>query len=292
MVQENNATELLRWYVESGIDEALEEQPVNRFKAPEPVIKKSSPLPIASVLQAERVSDATAMSPVMTAVSATPAASPTPRPPTELVSRDAATKSARAAATAADSLEALRDAMAAFEGCPLKQTAKSLVFGDGSADAKLMFIGEAPGAEEDRQGIPFVGPAGQLLDRMLAAISLQRSDVYITNILPWRPPGNRTPTDSEFAACMPFIERHIELVAPEILIVVGGTSAKTLLGTTQGIMRTRGKWLEYNREDLTAPIPARAILHPDYLLRSPAQKRETWMDLLEIQQRLTDTPII
>jgi uracil-DNA glycosylase family 4 len=292
MVQENNATKLLRWYVESGIDEALEEQPVNRFKAPEPVIKKSSPLPVAAVLQAERVSDATATSPVMTAASATPAASPTQRPPTELVSRDAATKSARAAAIAADSLETLRDAMAAFEGCPLKQTAKSLVFGDGSADAKLMFIGEAPGAEEDRQGIPFVGPAGQLLDRMLAAISLQRSDVYITNILPWRPPGNRTPTDSEFAACMPFIERHIELVAPEILIVVGGTSAKTLLGTTQGIMRTRGKWLEYNREVLTAPIPARAILHPDYLLRSPAQKRETWMDLLEIQQRLTDTSII
>ena len=292
MVQENNATELLRWYVESGIDEALEEQPVNRFKAPESIIKKSSPLPVATVLQAESVSDATATSPVMTAASATPAASPTPRPPTELVSRDAATKSARAAATAADSLETLRDAMAAFEGCPLKKTAKSLVFGDGSADAKLMFIGEAPGAEEDRQGIPFVGPAGQLLDRMLAAISLQRSDVYITNILPWRPPGNRTPTDSEFAACMPFIERHIELVAPEILIVIGGTSAKTLLGTTQGIMRTRGKWLKYNREDLTAPIPARAILHPDYLLRSPAQKRETWMDLLEIQQRLTDTPII
>jgi uracil-DNA glycosylase family 4 len=289
MVQENNATELLRWYVESGIDEALEEQPVNRFKAPEPVIKKPSPLTVAPVLQAESVSDATAMPPVVTAA---PAASPTPRPPTELVSRDAATKLAHAAATAANSLEALRDAMAAFEGCPLKQTAKSIVFGDGSADAKLMFIGEAPGAEEDRQGIPFVGPAGQLLDRMLAAISLQRSDVYITNILPWRPPGNRTPTDSEFAACMPFIERHIELVAPEILIVVGGTSAKTLLGTTQGIMRTRGKWLEYNRKGLTAPIPARAILHPDYLLRSPAQKRETWMDLLEIQQRLTDTPII
>jgi DNA polymerase len=288
MVQENNATELLQWYVESGIDEALEEQPVNRFKAPEPVIQKPSSLPVGPVLQAGGVSDATAMPPVM---AAPPAVSTTPRPPTELVSRDAATKSARAAAAAADSLEALRDAMTAFEGCPLKQTAKSLVFGDGSAGAKLMFIGEAPGAEEDRQGLPFVGPAGQLLDRMLAAISLQRSDVYITNILPWRPPGNRTPTDSEIAACMPFIERHIELVAPEILIVVGGTSAKTLLGTTQGIMRTRGKWLGYNREGLAAPLPARAILHPDYLLRSPAQKRETWMDLLEIQQRLTDTPI-
>jgi len=283
MVQENNATELLRWYVESGIDEVLEGQPVNRFKVPEPVIQNPSPLPVA---QTEGVASATAMPPV------TPAATSAPRLLTELVSRDATTKSARTAAAAADSFEALREAMATFEGCPLKQTAKSLVFGDGSADAKLMFVGEAPGAEEDRQGLPFVGPAGQLLDRMLAAISLQRSDVYITNILPWRPPGNRTPTDSEITACMPFVERHIELVEPEILILVGGTSAKTLLKTTQGIMRTRGKWLEYNREGLATPIPARAILHPAYLLRSPAQKRETWMDLLEIQQRLTDTHII
>jgi uracil-DNA glycosylase len=290
MVQENNATELLRWYVESGIDEALEEQPVNRFKAPEPVIQKPAPLPVAPTLHDEGVADATAMPPIMTAAPTALTTPPPPRPPAELVSRDAATKAARAAAAAADSLEALRDGMAAFEGCPLKQTAKSLVFGDGTASAKLMFIGEAPGAEEDRQGLPFVGPPGQLLDRMLAAISLQRTDVYITNILPWRPPGNRTPTDSEFAACLPFIERHIELVSPEILIVVGGIAAKTLLGTKQGIMRTRGKWLEYNREGLAAPIPARAILHPDYLLRTPAQKRETWMDLLEIQQRLNNTP--
>ncbi|NKB21596.1 MAG: uracil-DNA glycosylase [Alphaproteobacteria bacterium] len=289
MVQENNATELLRWYVESGIDEALEEQPVNRFKAPESVTPKPTTLPKAPPPSTEGVSDAAAAPPVLTAQpTAPPPTPPTPRPPTELVSRDEATKSARTAAAAADSLEALRDAMAAFEGCPLKQTAKSMVFGDGTADAKLMFVGEAPGAQEDRQGLPFVGPAGQLLDKMLAAISLQRSDVYITNILPWRPPGNRTPTDSEIAACMPFIERHIELVAPRILILVGGTSAKTLLGTTQGIMRTRGKWLSYTREGLDNPIPVRAILHPAYLLRSPAQKRETWIDLLEIKQRLEE----
>lgn len=286
MVQENNATELLRWYVESGIDEALEEQPVNRFKAPEPAIQKPSPLPTAPVSQPEGVADAGGTPPAIMPPPVTPTA---PRPPKELVSRNEAMKSARDAAKTADSLEALREAMANFEGCPLKQTAKSLVFGDGATSANLMFIGEAPGAEEDRQGLPFVGPAGQLLDRMLAAISLQRSDVYITNMLPWRPPGNRTPTDSEIAACMPFIERHIELVSPKILILVGGTAAKTLLNTTQGIMRTRGKWLDYNREGLATPIPARAILHPDYLLRSPAQKRETWMDLLEIQQRLNDT---
>ncbi|MBT5457529.1 MAG: uracil-DNA glycosylase, partial [Rhodospirillaceae bacterium] len=166
------------------------------------------------------------------------------------------------------------------------QTAKSLVFGDGNPDAALMFIGEAPGAEEDRQGVPFVGPAGKLLDLMLASIGLDREAVYITNILPWRPPGNRSPTDAETAACLPFVERHIELVAPEILVFVGGTSAKTLLGTTQGIMRLRGSWRTYESPHMTAPIDARAMLHPAYLLRSPAQKRETWQDLLEIKHRL------
>lgn len=284
MVQENNATELLRWYVESGIDEALEDSPVNRFVAPEPKETKSSSLPPPSAPTEIGVAEVSSTSPTISA----PPSPHTVRRPAELVSRDQAAKSARAAAKAADTLEALREAIAAFDGCPLKQTAKSLVFGDGAASAKLMFIGEAPGAQEDRQGLPFVGPAGQLLDKMLAAISLQRSDVYITNILPWRPPGNRTPTDSEIAACIPFIERHIELVAPEILVLVGGTSAKTLLDTSQGIMRTRGKWFEYSREDMANPLPARAILHPAYLLRSPAQKRETWIDLLEIRQSLDE----
>ncbi len=286
MVQENNATELLRWYVESGIDEALEDKPVNRFVAPETNEAESASLPTPPLPEQTGVADASATPPT---ISTPPASPPTPRPPAELVSRDEATKSARAAAKAADSLDALQEAIAAFDGCPLKHTAKSLVFGDGTVSAKLMFVGEAPGAQEDRQGLPFVGPAGQLLDKMLAAISLQRSDIYITNILPWRPPGNRTPTDSEIAACIPFIERHIELVAPEILILVGGTSAKTLLNTTQGIMRTRGKWFDYSRDGMAAPLPAQAILHPAYLLRSPAQKRETWMDLLEIRQRLDET---
>ncbi|MBK19874.1 MAG: uracil-DNA glycosylase [Rhodospirillaceae bacterium] len=274
MVEENSATELLKWYVESGVDEALEESPVDRFKTTEKPSNQARPSTATGV--EESVSPSAFDTP--------PAISP--RTATELISLDEATKTARSLANAANTLEELRTALAAFDGCPLKQTAKSLVFGDGSGSAQLMFIGEAPGAQEDRQGLPFVGPAGQLLDRMLAAISLQRSDVYITNILPWRPPGNRTPTDSEIAACIPFIERHIELVTPQILVLVGGTSAKTLLGTTQGIMRTRGKWLEYNRESMSLSIPARAILHPAYLLRSPAQKRETWMDLLEIRQKL------
>ena len=266
MVEEYSARQLLKWYVENGIDEALEEQPSNHFISQAVVEKKKAGS--------------------MTAVTANTA--PRSKGPVELVSRSETNQSAHTAASAADTLKALRDAVSAFEGCPLKQTAKNLVFGDGPAGAELMFIGEAPGAHEDREGRPFVGPAGQLLDRMLKAISIERSDVYLTNILPWRPPGNRTPTDSEIAACVPFIERHIELVAPKILILIGGVSAKTLLRTTQGIMRTRGKWLEYKREGELTVIPARAILHPAYLLRSPAQKRETWMDLLEIQQRIGD----
>ena len=266
MAKEYNATQLLKWYLESGIDEALEEKPVNHF-IPQATaeIKEADSIPVVST-------DTSSNS----------------KTPVKLISLSDTTKSAYAAAKAADTLETLREAMSAFEGCPLKQTAKNLVFGDGPVRPKLMLIGEAPGAEEDRQGQPFVGPAGQFLERMLKAISIERSEVYITNILPWRPPGNRTPTDTEIAACIPFIERQIELVSPKILILVGGVSAKTLLGTTHGIMRTRGKWLEYKYEGGLKGIPARAILHPAYLLRSPAQKRETWMDLLAIQQRMSE----
>ena len=148
-----------------------------------------------------------------------------------------------------------------------------------------MFIGEAPGAEEDRQGLPFVGPAGHLLDRMLGAIGLDRTQVYITNIVPWRPPGNRTPTAAEIAVCLPFLQRHIALAAPKLLFPVGGPSAKTLLNTDEGIIRLRGRWKFYTAPDGTK-IPARPLLHPAYLLRQPAQKRQAWQDLLEIRKRL------
>lgn len=272
MGQDGELLQLLKWYVDSGIDDVLAAEPINRLIAPPdppPETRKAAP------------PRETPTPPIL--VSQPPAQA---RPAAELISRDEVARSARAAAAEATSLAALRDALAAFEGCALKQTAKSLVFGDGNPEAALMFIGEAPGAEEDRQGVPFVGPAGKLLDLMLASIGLDREAVYITNILPWRPPGNRSPTDAETAACLPFVERHIELVAPEILVFVGGTSAKTLLGTTQGIMRLRGSWLTYETPHMTAPIDARAMLHPAYLLRSPAQKRETWQDLLEIKHRL------
>jgi uracil-DNA glycosylase len=204
-------------------------------------------------------------------------------PAPALVSNDAALASARTLATGAGTLEALRAALGVFDGCPLKQTAMNLVFADGNPQAKLMVIGEGPGAEEDRQGLPFVGVSGQLLDRMLACIGLDRTKAYITNVLFWRPPGNRTPTPSEIAACLPFVERHIELVDPDYLLLVGGISAKTLLGRSEGILKLRGRWAHYQHVGLARPIPALASLHPAYLLRQPAQKRLAWRDLLALQ---------
>jgi DNA polymerase len=243
---------LLGWYMEAGADEAIAETPVDRTAAAAPP---------------QRPADGQA---------------------NLLVSRAEVSKTARGMAGAAETLDDLRAALAEFDGCALKQTASSLVFGNGNPAASLMFIGEAPGAEEDRQGLPFVGPAGRLLDLMLGAIGLDRSAAYITNILPWRPPGNRSPTDAEIAACLPFVERHIELVSPEILVLIGGTAAKTLLATREGIMKLRGRWFTYESVGMVRPVPARAILHPAYLLRSPAQKRETWIDLIAIKHRLAE----
>ena len=198
----------------------------------------------------------------------------------------AAVSTARALAAAATNVAELEAAVAGFDGCALKATATRLVFADGNRAAKIMMIGEAPGADEDRQGKPFVGVSGQLLDRMLAWIGLDRTTTYITNILFWRPPGNRPPTTAEIAACLPFVERHIELVQPQILVLVGGASAKALLNTQDGIIKLRGKWFEFSRPGLPRPIPAIATFHPAYLLRTPGQKREAWKDLLAIKRRL------
>lgn len=283
MAQDNGPLELLKWYMEAGVDEALEDVPIDRLAAgPESAAPLSPPPP-----QAPEPAPAEAVERPEPAFVPTPTPARQPRA-VDLVSRDAIRHGAREAANAARTLDELRDALAGFEGCGLKQTAKNLVFGDGEAGARLMFVGEAPGAEEDRQGLPFVGPAGQMLERMLAAIGLQRSDVYITNVVPWRPPGNRTPTDIEIGACLPFIERHIELVAPRILVLVGGAAAKSLLGLNQGIMRLRGHWYDYESLHMASPIAARPILHPAYLLRTPAQKRDTWLDLIEIRKRLAE----
>lgn len=267
---------LLDWYVAAGVDETIVEEPVNRFAA----------LETASTDNGSTVREAqTAFTPP---TGAPPGVTRPAQKPPQLQSRDAAVQTAQELAAGCTTLEELRTAFEAFDGCPLKETAMSFVFADGNPDARLMIIGEAPGGEEDRQGLPFVGPAGQLLDRMLAAIQLDRTQAYITNILPWRPPGNRNPTDAEIAACLPFLERHIMLAKPDLLVFVGGTAAKTLLRRTEGIMRLRGKWMTYEPSSGES-VPARALLHPAYLLRQPAQKRETWNDLLDVKSRL-DAP--
>ncbi len=184
-------------------------------------------------------------------------------------------------------LEDLKLSLQNFEGCDLKKTAMNLVFGDGSPSASVMLVGEAPGAEEDRQGKPFVGLSGQLLTRIFESIGLNREkDLYISNVINWRPPGNRQPTPQEITACLPFIKRHIELVNPKILILVGGTATKALLSDKEGITKIRGKWFEYMSPGLKSPIQMTAIYHPSYLLRSPSRKKDVWMDVLMIKDTL------
>ncbi len=251
----------LDWLIQAGADEAIGDSPRDRMAAPPPApVGRAAPPP-------------------------KPAPPPKLAPPTDggLISNDGAVASARALAAAATTLDDLRAALGAFDGCPLKQTAMNLVFADGNPQANVMVIGEGPGAQEDRQGLPFVGVSGQLLDRMLGCVGLDRTTAYITNVLFWRPPGNRTPTASEIAACLPFVERHIELVDPDYLLFVGGISAKTLLGRSEGILKLRGRWAHYQHVGLARPIPAMASLHPAYLLRQPAQKRLAWRDLLALK---------
>jgi DNA polymerase len=209
---------------------------------------------------------------------------PAPAPPA--LGGEAAS-AAREIAAGASTLAELRAAVAAFEGCALKRTATTTVFADGTEGAPLMVIGEAPGAEEDRQGLPFVGRSGQLLDRMLAAIGFDRKrNAYITNVLFWRPPGNRKPTDEETLLCLPFIWRHIALAKPRVVLLCGGTPATTLLGIKEGITRSRGRWHELAVPDLETRVPTIATYHPSYLLRSPQFKGETWRDLLSVQSRI------
>ena len=281
--------EWLRWQVECGADESIGDAPVDRYATSQALTR-----PVA-ILAAEAAPPPREPAPLFEPPeppppprAATP--SPPPAPPSAaLVSARAAGETARALAAAAATIAALREAVAGFEGCDLKLTANKTVFADGNPEARLMIVGEAPGGEEDRQGLPFVGPAGRLLDRMLASIGLDRTTAYITNIVYWRPPGNRNPTSAEIVACLPFLERHIELVQPKVLVLAGGVSAKALLNVTEGIMRLRGRWFTYQTPNLARPIPTRAIFHPAYLLRTQAAKREAWRDLIEIKKRLNAT---
>jgi DNA polymerase len=266
-------SQLLAFYLEAGVDCALSEEPINRLSDP------------------ERASNLTAASPAGEASPARPtrpapvgfvaaAAEPLPAP-------DTAIASAREQARTAASLDHLRSLLEQFDGCALKSTATRLVFADGNPKARIMFVGEAPGREEDIEGLPFVGRSGKLLDRMIAAIGLDRSQVYIANVIPWRPPGNRTPTPQETQICLPFIQRQIELVDPDILVTLGNPSTQTLLSTREGIMKTRGRWFDYDTG--TRVIRAMATFHPAYLLRSPSYKRLSWQDLRAIAKAVRQT---
>jgi uracil-DNA glycosylase family 4 len=267
------AAALLAFYVEAGVSDALGDEPVNRYALSD-TVPASVPREAPPQAREARPEPRRELSPPAHAAA-----------PSSIPLEDAqAAESAREIAARCTTLDELREALATFEGCPLRYTAKNLVFADGNPQARLMMIGEAPGRDEDLRGLPFVGRAGQLLDRMLASIGLDRSSVYIINTLPWRPPGNRTPTPAEHAVCMPFVERHVELVNPDIVVLLGGVSAKQMLHTDTGIMRLRGKWASIKVGD--REVPALPTLHPAYLLRQPAQKRLAWRDLLSLKARL------
>lgn len=282
MSREPDIPALLAWYLDAGVDETIDEVPHDRYaESAAPAAPAANPAPASQRDENFPVPATTGTPETAPGLAEAPAPPPTP-PGSDLASVD----TPRAIAQACASLEAIRAALETFEGCALKKTATHTVIGDGNPASKVMLIGEAPGAEEDRRGLPFVGKAGQLLDRMLTAIGLDRSTVYITNVLPWRPPGNRSPTPEEVATCLPFLERQIELIDPALLVFVGGISAKALLGRTEGITRLRGKWYDFEVPGRKAPIPATAIFHPAYLLRQPVLKREAWHDLQEIRRHL------
>jgi uracil-DNA glycosylase family 4 len=259
----------LRWLLDAGADEAVLDDPVDRFfqQAPAPAL------------------------PAM-AEGARRAPPPRPQPEkkiqesAEAVSLSTVPGAARALAASCTSLAELRKAIESFDGCDLKKMATRTVFADGSPESRIMLIGEAPGHDEDREGLPFIGRAGKLLDLMLAAIGLDRTKVYITNVLPWRPPQNRDPSPEEAAICLPFLRRHIELVEPKLMVLLGAVAVRNVLGINEGIMRARGKWDVYQTGQFSVPVMP--TLHPAFLLRQPAAKRLAWRDLLAISAKIDE----
>lgn len=258
---------VLDWYRAAGVDIAVGEDPVDRF-AQRPPARVTPPAPAV----------AAGMPPAAEQRPLAPAA-PLGGDPTE----------ARELAASAQTLEELEQRLANYDGCGLKLRATQLVFADGNPKAQIMLIGEAPGAEEDRQGKPFVGKSGQLLDRMLAAIGLDRSKVYIANTVPWRPPGNRAPTPEEMALCLPFLHRQVELVGPRLVMTLGGQAMQTVFDTTSGIVKSRGKWANVTIGNHT--VDAIPTLHPAYLLRNPAAKEQAWQDLLSLKLKMDELGI-
>ena len=273
------ARELIAFYLDAGVDALLGEEPVNRLvddvAAAPPGAAASSAAP-----QDKTARRARSESPLPIAGSQ---AAPQ-RPAAAPVSPDAAVMAAREAAKNATTLDELRALLADFEGCALRSTATQLVFADGNPQSRVMFVGEAPGYDEDIVGRPFVGRSGKLLDRMMAAIGLDRTSSYIANVVPWRPPGNRTPTPQETAIFLPFIRRQIELANPDILVCLGGPAMQTLIGIKDGITRSRGRWFSYDTG--RREIRALATFHPAFLLRSPLQKRFAWRDFIALKKAL------
>jgi uracil-DNA glycosylase family 4 len=252
----NDTLTTLNWLVEAGADEAVAGEPVNRLAAKAPVQQMQAAMP-------------------------RPATARAPALPVE----GDAVGGAMAAAASATSLEELKAALESFDGCGLKRTANNTVFADGVAGGGIMLIGEAPGRDEDRVGKPFVGRAGQLLDKMLLSIGLDRkTNAYITNVINWRPPDNRDPTPEEAAQCLPFLRRHIELAQPQLIILLGAVAARHVVGVTDGIMKLRGRWMEYRVGDTMVPLMP--TLHPAYLLRQPAHKKLAWRDLQAVRDKM------
>jgi len=263
-----DALSLLQWYIASGVDETIADSPLDWFSQSKDAASSAAPRQGGDT--ADRATSR-----------------PRPRTTDPTASAEQIARQAAAQAAVCDSREELLDAIRNFDGCNLKKTAAHTVFADGNPDSDIMVIGDAPGVDDDRQGKPFAGESGQLLDRMFKAIDLEREkNLYITHLLPWRPPGNRKPTLEEITICRPFIERHIELFNPKLIILLGGTAAGSLLRTADGIPRLRGKWKTYDLKD--ASLPVRPLYHPSYLLQQPKYKKETWHDLLEIKAKIKE----
>jgi DNA polymerase len=281
----NDALAVLRWLLEAGADEAVGDVPVNRFAQP-----GGTPLPSANApLRGARTPSPTrGEGKNEEGFAGARTSEIKPLTAAQAVSLSTAPGAARALAQSCTSLAELKTALMNFEGCELKRSATNTVFADGDPSGRIMLIGEAPGRDEDLQGLPFVGRAGKLLDRMLGEIGLSRRKVYITNVLNWRPPQNRDPTPEEAATCLPFLHRHIELADPKLMILLGAVSVRHVLGLTEGITRVRGKWNLYQSVMLNRSIPVMPTLHPAYLLRQPAAKRLAWRDLLAVAEKMRE----
>ncbi len=264
---------LLEWYMAAGVDEITDDSPTDYFS-----LKPSITTEINVTPDIKQVNNPFTASP----------ASKVSSPPLHLAPTEAS-NAARNMADNCKTLAELEEAVRNFDGCALKKTATKTVFSDGNPQAKIMVIGEAPGMQEDIQGIPFCGASGQLLDRMFKAIGLDRSTIYISNTIFWRPPGNRQPNEIEIVTCLPFVEKHIAIISPSLLILSGGTATNALLKKEQSISRLRGNFYEYQNRYMEKPVKTALIYHPSYLLRQPLYKKQAWQDLLMIQGFLADS---